>query len=1025
MNKETINKIAFLKEAILNDKLVVFAGSGVSVESGIPLWIDLLKGIKTKLNFDAVKETDALKIAQLLYNEKGEKEYYDIIKSLIYNNSTNRYNPLHELIFQLNPQHIVTTNYDNFFEQFVENEGLPFSLVVKDEDLPYAKHKNLIIKYHGDFENHNIVLKETDYLEFSKTNTLKEIFVKSLFSNKVILFVGYSFSDINLKLLSRDVQYILKKHHQSAYLLDLSDSISESEKMYYKNLGINIINYGQADTEIPNLDSFYDEKQIKTSSYSAKAYKLLNYLNEFNLDKHKNKLGDVLNDEQVIDELYNSFKKFEYFRVLPKNFLSNLYPLNKNAKSSWNIRNSIFICFNTELYNLIQKFEGEEDTFFNDVQKEKISYCLNRLMYSGVYHIALPKLNSDSLGNYGYIQESLISLEPKVNLDNDCDCVSCNLNNYKYSDVISKIEKYTITNSTNLFDDLNYANTLYKLNYNFKSFSAFQQIYYKANKQKRFEVSFIAIYNVHWLGKWSNFLYEDYVKEVDYEIVTKFVKNIDLDKELYKVKYLVDEKVYELLREVRSGIYMQNLCDEIDENYQKIPETKKLIEQGGGSSNNDINNLYKSILKLENYRDLNFINVNGYSRINKAIQKSINAFIVAYSIKFVKNNLDHNIFGSPHMTNYNHFLIKEIIEYADAKKLNSFIKENELENIEISEESISEIFSSISNFLDSVVKINKFSNEPIENSHVVARLSSDPNFRNLVLKQLNNICLVLAYFKFPEDKLNELYRKLNIFIKFVKFDGRYEYQYLGKLLFKKHLEIDFDAILNTLEIFHANNRFDDVYDTILDVLNAKDENFTTKLFDIDKYKINNQKGNFYIIYACLVESIKLKFIDKLRSFLMSEEADLYMIFRAIYNNILVEPQIVEKYKSSIQKILINYESQSDKYKKQTDYDIINFFLLVYTKKIDLTGFESIEIKDNYFKFLFNPDDFQTDQFNLEWLKIINYDPFFEKYKEVEYIIPCLENYLNNNEDIELMKIYFKLKKKIEIITFAENSTCNN
>lgn len=241
-NKEIINKIAFLKEAILNDKLVVFAGSGVSIESGIPLWKDLLEGIKTKLNFNAENENDALKIAQLLFNEKGEKEYYDIIKSLLFNNSKNRYNPLHELIFQLNPQHIVTTNYDNFFEQYIENEGLPFSLVVKDEDLPYAKHKNLVIKYHGDFENHNIVLKETDYLEFSKTNTLKEIFVKSLFSNKVILFVGYSFSDINLKLLSRDVQYILKKHHQSAYMLDVSDSISESEKMYYKNLGINIIN---------------------------------------------------------------------------------------------------------------------------------------------------------------------------------------------------------------------------------------------------------------------------------------------------------------------------------------------------------------------------------------------------------------------------------------------------------------------------------------------------------------------------------------------------------------------------------------------------------------------------------------------------------------------------------------------------------------------------------------------------------------------------------------------------------------
>lgn len=1022
-NKEIINKIAFLKEAMINDKLVVFAGSGVSVESGIPLWKDLLDGIKTKLNFNAENENDALKIAQLLFNEKGEKEYYDIIKSLIYKNSSNKYNPLHKLIFQLNPQHIVTTNYDTFFEQIIENEGLPFSLVVKDEDLPYAKHKNLVIKYHGDFENHNIVLKETDYLEFSKTNTLKEIFVKSLFSNKVVLFVGYSFSDINLKLLSRDVQYILKKHHQRAYLLNLSDSISESEKTYYKNLGINIINYGQASQEIPNLDSFFDDKQIQLSSYSSRAYKILNYLKEFNLDKHKNNLGDVLTDDQVIDELYNAFKKFHYFRVLPENFLSNLYPLNKNAKSSWNIRDNIFICFNNDLYDIIQKFEGKEDIVFSDIQKEKILYFINRLMYSGVYHIALPELNSDSFGNYSFLKESLIDLESKIKLDIDCDCMSCNLNNYKYSEVISKIEKYVITLSTDLFDDLNYANSLYKLNYNFKSFSAFKQIYYKANKLKRYEVSFIAIYNVYWLGKFTKFMYEDYVSELDYDIVKKFVKDIDLDKELYKVKYLVDEKVYELLREIRSGIYMQNLCDEIDENYQKIPETKKLIERGGGSSNNDINNLYKSILKLENYRDLNFINVNGYSRIYIAMRKSINAFIVAYSMKFLKNDLEHSFFGTPHMTNYNHFLIKEIIEYAQTEKLNSFIKENKLENIEISEESISEISLSISNFLDSVTTSNKFSTEPFENRAVVARLNSDANFRNLIMNQLDNICLVLTYFKLPENKLNELYRKLNIFIKFAKFKGRLDYKFLSNLLFKKHLKIDSVSILNTLEIFYSNNRFDENYDRILDVLNAKDKNFSTGLFDINKYELNNNKEDYYITYACLDEYIKIKFKDKLRNFLMSEEADLYMLFRAIYNDILVEPQIIEKYKTGIKKILVNYENQSEKYENTNDYDVINFFLLVYLKKIDLNDFEGIEIKDDYFKFLYDPNNFPIDQFNPEWLKINKNDPFFEKYKEVEYIIPNLENYLTNNEDVDLMKLYFRLKKKIEIVTLVNNAIC--
>ena len=121
------------------DRLVIFAGSGISVESGMPLWSDLVKGMKENLSFVPKNLDDPLKIAQILYNEKGEKEYYDIVNKLIYKNSNNKPNLLHEIIFSLNPQHIVTTNYDTFLEEVITNNGLDYSLVAKDEDIPYGK----------------------------------------------------------------------------------------------------------------------------------------------------------------------------------------------------------------------------------------------------------------------------------------------------------------------------------------------------------------------------------------------------------------------------------------------------------------------------------------------------------------------------------------------------------------------------------------------------------------------------------------------------------------------------------------------------------------------------------------------------------------------------------------------------------------------------------------------------------------------------------------------------------------------
>lgn len=227
MQSKFLNDVSLIREAIKNDRLVVFAGAGVSKDSGIPLWGELIDEVKKYLN-ESTYESDALKIAQMLYNEKGEKEYNEILKKLIYK-SFQRYNELHEVIFDLKPQHIITTNYDNCFEEVINVKGLPYSIVSKDIDVPYAKFKNLLIKYHGDFENHNIVFKEDDYLNFNKDHTLKEIFVKSLFSNKIILFIGYRVADVNLKILIKDIQYILKKHHQRAYLLNHNEEISESE----------------------------------------------------------------------------------------------------------------------------------------------------------------------------------------------------------------------------------------------------------------------------------------------------------------------------------------------------------------------------------------------------------------------------------------------------------------------------------------------------------------------------------------------------------------------------------------------------------------------------------------------------------------------------------------------------------------------------------------------------------------------------------------------------------------------------
>lgn len=235
MNNTFHTHIRKLKEAINHNKLVVFAGSGVSRDAGIPTWDELKEELKKDINIDD-KETDALRIAQLYYNERDEKEYLEQIRKILKHKETS-YLPIHDLILKLRPAHIITTNFDDLFEQVIKEKLYPYSPVTKDMDFPYALNTNLLVKMHGDLDTGNIVLKEDDFLAYSRNHPLFDSFIKSQFASKVILFIGYSFSDPDLQSIIQHVREILGSNYQYAYLLDTSNETPSSQRDYLKRRG--------------------------------------------------------------------------------------------------------------------------------------------------------------------------------------------------------------------------------------------------------------------------------------------------------------------------------------------------------------------------------------------------------------------------------------------------------------------------------------------------------------------------------------------------------------------------------------------------------------------------------------------------------------------------------------------------------------------------------------------------------------------------------------------------------------------
>lgn len=325
MNNVQLSNIQHIQDACKQDKLVIFVGAGVSANSGVPLWGRLIESLKQDLPEALKEETDALKIAQLYKDSRGDKEYIEKIKETLMYGKTSP-NLIHYAILDLKPCHIITTNYDDLIEQAVLQKFQQYYVIRRDADLPYVQYQNTLIKMHGDFEANNIVLTENDYYNYSTNFPLIQSYVQSLFASKLILFVGFSFNDINLKIILNSVSNILQENMQRVYLLTDND-VDPIQRTYYENKSINIVSICPDD-----IDNYLCKYNIKIDSEQLVAkvgkvlYKQLVFINSF----RKNQ--DLI---KYICNYIDSYK--DEIRVLGDGFR---YIIPQNEQLHWNYHSS-------------------------------------------------------------------------------------------------------------------------------------------------------------------------------------------------------------------------------------------------------------------------------------------------------------------------------------------------------------------------------------------------------------------------------------------------------------------------------------------------------------------------------------------------------------------------------------------------------------------------------------------------------------------------------------------------------------
>ncbi|MEE9094080.1 SIR2 family protein [Helicobacter pylori] len=301
--------------------LSIFAGAGISAESKLPKWGDLINELQKCLYGDAKKDEDYLVLAEKFYNQFGESFYYQTLKSLIPNSA--KRNDLHLEIVKLNIKNLITTNWDNLFEQAINEEGRFFNIIKSDKDIGSSTGFAKFIKMHGSLDENNIVFKEQDYLEYSNIFPLIENYIKGVFSTDTVILLGYSLSDQNVKQIISWVN----SHSKSVkpiYFIKTAKEFDRIEFEFYKNKNIHIL-YTQ---ELFEKKGHYEElikflKEIKakptdiSKNYNAifsSTKQLRRMIFNFDYEAMKKRISEIsLKNFSVLNELEKAFL-FYHFR---------------------------------------------------------------------------------------------------------------------------------------------------------------------------------------------------------------------------------------------------------------------------------------------------------------------------------------------------------------------------------------------------------------------------------------------------------------------------------------------------------------------------------------------------------------------------------------------------------------------------------------------------------------------------------------------------------------------------------------
>ena len=782
MDNQQIANLLNIQRASRENRLVIFVGAGVSMNSSVPSWNQLTNRMKAELPNEFSEETDALKIAQIYKDSRGHKEYMDKVKDiLLYNKAVP--NPLHKSILALNPCHIITTNYDDLIEQELSKDFLQYHIIREDKDIPQMTYPNTLVKMHGDYVTDNIVLTEDDYYNYKENFPLTRAFVQSLFASKLILFVGFSFADLNLKFILNELKNILSDKMQRPYLLSC-DEPSYATKLYFVKKGVNIVYISEADVDLLN-DGKYQSKDLS------------------GIGLHTDKLLYAIKNYSAIPQ--DNLALYLYNRIVPymsemRSFGDGLQYFFPKMKLHRKAHSSGLRTF-TEYFKQLAK-----DLATNEAKRkflrENPAINLRTLMKLAYY-------------NYLFEIDGLTILDAKL-IENIKEFKASTLDyihQFDSAKVNQIVKKLRVRRLTYTIEDLELPYILYTLGDAYSAYKFYGDLLTEYWNKKKYILYFICRHNM-WAIRycvcnqlWHNDKYDE-GKEIE------LASSTNLDTILAKLP--IESEVKMILQDMISYRSIGDRTLHTVHLKEEIYQQRKNAENGGGSINSFIPNLMSQFYRESLFSWANFIIWDNNAYFKQLSEN--NALGILNSFATPSSSMFGGYGQNTRICALDAFMLESLIFSIDHKRLREIIKGYDIKTLSFSQKGVNYITSCLDGLLEKTE--NMFVDEklffaPLNNLLLIISKAKDERIDSVkiydvVVKYLNN-----QYYnrQFESDILMQIicnyapnvHRKKELIIKLLDFTDSYQ-QYLNCIIFLSKELYDEHQIIDSFSSNHFANK---------------------------------------------------------------------------------------------------------------------------------------------------------------------------------------------------------------------------